>query len=263
MSKRNKMNELIKLEKQSRKEQEIHMPEQNYIVSLSGGKDSTAMLHWMLDEDILPIHSVVFFDTGWEFPAMHKHLKQIEEKTGIEIIRLKPAESFYYHMFEHRTVAKKGLLKGRVHRIGAGWANYNRRWCTRIKVEALRKYQVGIKNSISCVGIAVDETKRKIDKKNKYPLIEFNKTEEDCLEYCKSLGYHWNGLYDIFNRVSCYCCPLQKISDLRNLREHFPDLWNQMLEWDMIQPPQCEGFRGDKTLIDMEKRFIIDDEKTS
>lgn len=43
------------------------------IVSLSGGKDSTAMLLMMLErgEDI---HSVVFFDTGWEFPEMHEHI---------------------------------------------------------------------------------------------------------------------------------------------------------------------------------------------
>ena len=59
------------------------------IINLSGGKDSTAMLHWMLEkgEDI---HSVVFFDTGWEFPEMYDHLDQIERNTGIEIIRLKP-----------------------------------------------------------------------------------------------------------------------------------------------------------------------------
>ena len=229
----------------------------NIVVSLSGGKDSTAMLHWMLEKNI-PVHSVVFFDTGWEFPAMYTHLDLIEKKTGLNIIRLKPEKSYYYYMFEHRIKAKTGVMKGRIHKVGNGWANFNRRWCTRYKINALEKYKNSIKNSVSYVGIAVDE-KRKIDKNKKYPLIEFKKTEKDCLKYCKKLGYHWDGLYDIFDRVSCYCCPLQKIGDLQKLRKHFPTLWEQMLEWDMSQPPCNEGFRGEKTLIDMEKRFLIED----
>ena len=37
----------------------------NNVISLSGGKDSTAMLHMMLERGE-SIHSVLFFDTGWE-----------------------------------------------------------------------------------------------------------------------------------------------------------------------------------------------------
>lgn len=53
----------------------------NQIISLSGGKDSTAMLHLMLDQDE-SIHSVIFLDTGWEFPQMYEHLDLIEKKQG-------------------------------------------------------------------------------------------------------------------------------------------------------------------------------------
>ena len=67
------------------------------IVSLSGGKDSTAMLHMMIEcgEDI---EAVVFFDTGWEFPAMNDHIRPIEEKTGLKILHLKPRLPFDYMM---------------------------------------------------------------------------------------------------------------------------------------------------------------------
>lgn len=47
------------------------------IVSLSGGKDSTAMLHMMIDRGI-SIKAVAFFDTGWEFPEMHDHIDLVE-----------------------------------------------------------------------------------------------------------------------------------------------------------------------------------------
>lgn len=43
------------------------------ILSISGGKDSTAMMIEMLERNE-PIHSAVFFDTGWEFPAMYPHI---------------------------------------------------------------------------------------------------------------------------------------------------------------------------------------------
>ena len=39
------------------------------VVSLSGGKDSTAMLLMLLERGE-PVADVVFFDTGWEFPEM-------------------------------------------------------------------------------------------------------------------------------------------------------------------------------------------------
>ncbi len=45
-----------------------------HIVSLSGGKDSTAMLILMVEKG-LPIDMVLTADTGMEFPEMEGHLK--------------------------------------------------------------------------------------------------------------------------------------------------------------------------------------------
>lgn len=50
-----------------------------YIVSFSGGKDSTAMLFKLLEEKH-PIDDIVFFDTGWEFPHLLKHIKKVQKK---------------------------------------------------------------------------------------------------------------------------------------------------------------------------------------
>ena len=57
-------------------------------------------------------------------------------------------------------------------------------------------------------------------------------TEKDCLEYCYECGFDWGGLYNIFHRVSCWCCSLQSLDELRKLRKHFPDLWKQLEFWD-------------------------------
>ena len=51
-------------------------------------------------------------------------------------------------------------------------------------------------------------------------------------DYCYARGFDWGGLYRIFSRVSCWCCPLQSLEELRKLYRYFPDLWRQLEEWD-------------------------------
>ena len=51
---------------------------QFHAVSLSGGKDSTAMLLLMIERD-MPINMVLSADTGMEFPEMYEHLAKLDE----------------------------------------------------------------------------------------------------------------------------------------------------------------------------------------
>ena len=54
------------------------MKSEKYIVALSGGKDSTAMLLRLLEES-RPVDLILFCDTGLEFPQMYDHIRQLEE----------------------------------------------------------------------------------------------------------------------------------------------------------------------------------------
>ena len=236
------------------------MKQPSNIISLSGGKDSTAMVHMMIERKE-PIHSIVFFDTGWEFPAMYGHINLIEKNTGIKIWRLHSRLPFEYWMSHRPIIARKGEMKGKVHRIGNGWPSISRRWCTRQKVDTLDYYSKPVENAVSCVGYAADEDRGIPNSKTeiRFPLQEYGMTEKDCLEYCYSKGYHWEGLYKIFNRVSCFCCPLQRIGELRKLRKYYPSLWNKMLEMDAARPEHNRGFKGYKTVHDFERRFANED----
>ena len=82
-------------------------------------------------------------------------------------------------------------------------------------------------------------------------------TEKDCLEYCYAKGFDWGGLYQIFHRVSCWCCPLQALSELRKLYEHFPDLWAQLRRWD---DSTWRQFRADYSVRELEIRFAFEKE---
>ena len=217
------------------------------IVSLSGGKDSTAMLHIILEKG-LPFDEVLFFDGGWEFPEMYDHLELVEQKTGVVITRLKPDKPFVYYMREH--ILTRGTNKGM---RGYGWPWRFGRWCTRIKINTLIKHN---KDSIQYVGIAFDETKRmKDDKTLIYPLVENHMTEKDCLEYCYKLGYTWGGLYEHMNRVSCYCCPLQRTAEIQWLYNERPELWQQMRDMDAIIGTIGGRRFHSHTLAEWEERF--------
>ncbi len=109
---------------------------ENLVVSLSGGKDSTAMLLMMIERKI-PIHSAVFFDTGWEFPQMHDHIDKLESMIDVPIVRLKPEKSFDDLILRHQV---KRRATGEVHRVGYGWPSAMRRWCTRQKIDNIQKY---------------------------------------------------------------------------------------------------------------------------
>lgn len=50
---------------------------QFHAVSLSGGKDSTAMLLLMIERG-MPIDMVLYADTGMEFPEMYAHIAKLE-----------------------------------------------------------------------------------------------------------------------------------------------------------------------------------------
>ena len=63
------------------------MKDEKHIVSLSGGKDSTAMLLRLLEENY-PVDLILYCDTGLEFPEMYDHLRRLEEYIGLSLIHI-------------------------------------------------------------------------------------------------------------------------------------------------------------------------------
>lgn len=226
-----------------------------YVVSLSGGKDSTAMLLRLIEER-RPIDMILFCDTGLEFPQMYEHLKQLEKYIGKPITILKAEKSFEYYFFDYQPKRKNPKL---TQYTGMSWAGPRNRWCTgMLKTRIISKHLKELKKNydvIEYIGIAADEPKRIRDAC--YPLVEWNMTEKDCLAYCYERGFRWGGLYDIFKRVSCWCCPLQSLKELRKLRRFFPDLWKQLEDWDKKTWRQ---FRADYSVAELNIRFDLEEE---
>lgn len=232
-----------------------------HIVSFSGGKDSTAMLLKMIENN-MTIDEVIMCDTGVEFEDMYNHIEKVQSMINIPITILKSDKSYEYYMFEH--IKTRGKNKGSK---GYSWPDFRNRWCTQLlKKTVINKY---LKNKykneeiIEYHGIAVDETKRldKNKEKNvKYPLADWNMTEKDCLQYCYDKGLDWNGLYKKLGRVSCWCCPLKSLKELKVIYNDYPKYWEKLKDYDS---KTYRKFRADYSILELEEKFYYEDIKNS
>lgn len=175
-----------------------------HAVSLSGGKDSTAMLLLMIERG-MPIDAVLSADTGMEFPEMYGHLKKLDDhlyrERGLHITTLRHPKGFEWLMFEQpkqkeSTVAereRKGITL-----FGNGWPCMRVRWCTgELKTHLISKESnrlKGKKDVLHYVGIAADESHR-CKQGKRYPLVEWGITEAQALQICYDRGFDFGGLY--------------------------------------------------------------------
>ena len=239
-----------------------------WIVSFSGGKDSTAMLLRLLEEK-RPVDMILFVDTGLEFPAMYDHIDKVEQYIGRPITRIKAEHDFEYY-FCHAPIKRGDPEKFRQQfgsdYNGFGWMGPKMRWCTnRLKDAPRERYLRELRKKYTLhqyVGLAADEEYRLERKNNQstecvHPLVEWSMTEADCLRYCSERGFDWNGLYQHFRRVSCWLCPLQPLDELRALWEHFPELWEMLKKYESMT---WRKYRSDYSVDELEIRFAFEKE---
>jgi hypothetical protein len=154
-----------------------------------------------------------------------------------------------------------------------GRANHNRysgcggvcRGGTTDKQKALDKY-CEQKEAYCYVGIATDE-KHRLSKERKpykiFPLVEWKMTEEDCLTYCRIHAMSWNeqatntdsgyiDLYDILDRVSCWCCANKNLWELHNIWKYLPQYWDKL---KALQLRTNRNFKKEYSVFELEKRF--------
>ena len=241
-------------------------------VSLSGGKDSSCLLILMIEKG-LPIDSVLYADTSMEFPEMENHIAKLDDflfrERGLHITTLRHPHGFEWMMFDEPKV-KPSCLENRarlgIPPYGNGWPGAKVRWCTgQLKIKLIDREVNRLKkekNALHFVGIAADEAQR--CKKEQYPLVEWGITEAEALKICYDHGFDWGGLYEIYHRVSCWCCPLQRVGELRNLRHHHPELWARLLDLDkraraQFGPGPLGQFKQNWSVARYDERFARED----
>lgn len=227
------------------------------IVSLSGGKDSTAMLLMMLERG-MPVDRIHYADVGEmaEFEEMYEYIARVEIYTDRKVTTVRSDEHTARSMFFGYPTRGKHMdeIRGFPPTVGPG-CRY-RSW---LKVDPLEAAS-GTGNDIY-IGIAADESHRSrceeyTKGKNRYhfPLVEWGVTEAMCMEYLKARGLY-NSLYDHFDRIGYWWCPKQPLKSLRSLWQHYPDKWAQLRELEEIQG---RPFKHGYPAWELEPRFIAE-----
>lgn len=207
-----------------------------YIASVSFGKDSLAMLLLLIEKQY-KLDEVIFYDTGMEFKTIYNtrdKVKTLLKEKNIKYTEIKSEEPFIYKMLEKKVNKRNGEVQK-----GYGLCGGRCRWGTAEKNRTIEKYlkeEYG-QDYREFIGIAYDETTRIEKERNEHkllPLVDWKITEEDCLQYCYNKGFYWeeNGvrLYDILDRVSCWCCGNKNKKELENMRIYLPEYYLKYID---------------------------------
>lgn len=221
-----------------------------YVASCSFGKDSLAMVLLLIEKGY-PLDEVIFYDTEMEFQAIYNNKIKMEKilvEQNIKFTVLKDSLPFEYRAFEKEVRTRSGIAKK-----GYNWCGGMARWGTSGKLTAINRHYketFGNETIVEYVGVAADESERiekYRSKRNKtiklYPLIEWGMTEADCLEYCYSHGWNWHEetsvtacgwveLYEILDRVSCWCCANKNQKEIKNIMFYLPNYWKKIREYE-------------------------------
>lgn len=254
---------------------------QYHVALFSGGKDSTAMVLCKIERGE-HLDEIVCCDPTMEWPAMYRHIEKVRrvvEAAGIKFTLIRDKHDFEWWLLDYPLQKEEVLTKREAAGLpfkGKGWPNSRVRWCTgELKKKLTDRYLRPLAKQYEVIqydGIAADEQYR-LERQNqqeygkRHPLVEWGWTEADAMAYCRGKGYDWEGLYDIFSRVSCWCCPLQPLDELRKLRQHFPEMWTRLQSIDgkvRAQFPHSSlgEFKAGQSIENLDRRFALEDALT-
>lgn len=213
-------------------EVDFYSPENTFRVSYSGGKDSSAMLLMLLEKGY-PVNSIDFMDSDYEYPEVYEYIDKIDVFVNknygktVNHLHLKPEWEFqkwFYGKFETGQFA--GVMRGFPRVRG-------RCYLSRQKGRTLDRYD---RTSFRYIGIGWNEKHRETDNPRLlYPLIEWEVTEDQCVEYLKEkdlLPTHKK----YYTRSGCWWCPKQSMTSARSIFVRHPDLWEQIKVWEKESP---------------------------
>ncbi len=202
-----------------------------HILSLSGGKDSTALAIFM--HGWIPEMEYVFCDTEQELPETYEYLDRLEVFLGKEIKRLKHDGKGFDDLLQ----ARRGFLP-----------SAQARWCTEyLKIIPFEKY-VGDDLCYSYIGIRADEAHRKgyiSAKPNiipQYPFIDANITKPNVFRILEESGLGIPKYYKWRSRSGCYFCFFQQRVEWVGLLENHPDLYERAKKYEREETETGERY---------------------
>lgn len=195
-------------------------PDLVHVVSVSGGKDSTATVLALREAGIAARY--VFADTGWEHASTYEHLDELCRILGITI----------------DVVGADGGMLEQV-RKRFGFPSRMQRWCTRkLKIEPLRAYHDSIGVETVCVvGVRAAESDARakmaeVEDDDEWgglvwrPILRWSVDGVLAIHHRHGVPIH--PLYRVgfdrvgFDRVGCWPCIYASKDEIRTMADHDP-----------------------------------------
>lgn len=210
-----------------------------HILSLSGGKDSTALAVYLRDR--IPELEFVFCDTHKELPETYRYLDRVEAYLGRPIVRLTDDK----RGFEHHLMVRGGYLP-----------SPRMRWCTEeLKIKPYEKY-IGSDLIVSYIGIRADEDRqgyisRKPNIKPIYPFKEDGIVKADVYRLLESSGLGLPTYYAWRSRSGCFFCFFQQHIEWVGLLEHHPELYQEAIGYEKVIGSHCFTWSQGESLAEL------------
>jgi 3'-phosphoadenosine 5'-phosphosulfate sulfotransferase (PAPS reductase)/FAD synthetase len=214
--------------------------EYRHIVSLSGGKDSTALALYLRDTYPHLRAEYVFCDTGAELPETYEYLDRLEALLGSPIVRLSALDDLGVRQKTGRTAFDIYLREV----YGGFLPNPRSRWCTRVlKIQPFERY-VGESKAFSYIGIRADENRQGYVGRTPpvlsqqpnilpvYPLREAGFTLADVNRILERSGLGLPQYYAWRSRSGCYFCFYQQAGEWQRLSKVHPDLFQRAAAYE-------------------------------
>lgn len=239
--------------------------ETKYVLSLSWGKDSMAMLHEIKKRGLpldYVIHCKIMFDNNisGEHPLMAEWIPEAEKKVkelyGVDVINLTAQKNFTEQFY---TIKQRGKHKG----DNYGFPFVKKSWCnSALKLDPIdkfcRKLIRGGYKVVEYIGIASDEPKRldrykglETDNHKYVTLADLGIDELQAMDICKEIGL-LSPKYQNSFRGGCWFCPKQSMWDLYQLWLNYPQYFNRLVE---MEKDSFNTFRANKSIVQIKKEF--------
>lgn len=221
-----------------------------HIIPLSGGKDSTALAVYMLENHgDLPLE-FVFTDTGAELPETYSYLRRFEAIFGVKIHR--PTALDLPELQVRAKGGRRSPFDVVLKEFYSGFLpSPQARWCTRmLKIRPFEHFING-DDAYSYIGIRADENRegfrgdgpplnnqngqthraKPVALSNKhnilpvYPLKDIGFGLDDVRDLLSGSGLGLPAYYDWRSRSGCYFCFYQQVGEWQGLKERHPDLF--------------------------------------
>jgi 3'-phosphoadenosine 5'-phosphosulfate sulfotransferase (PAPS reductase)/FAD synthetase len=214
-----------------------------HIVSLSGGKDSSALAVLMKERyPQLPVE-YVFCDTEYELPETYEYLEKLEAFLGKKIVRLNAMEQLGIA----RKPGRKAFDVWLNEYYGGFLPNARSRWCTRVlKIKPFEAF-VGNATAYSYIGIRADEKRDGYVAKKPvviseraniipcYPFKDHGVGIRDVADILERTGLGFPAYYRWRSRSGCYFCFYQQRGEWAGLRREHPLLFQKSKSFEKVE----------------------------